>query len=64
MTGVYRRAHWNPEIIAHSDRAPSGQVHVGLWDVSEEILSEVRQATGLHHSVLSPALPMPHVEAA
>lgn len=52
MVKVYRRTHWSPTPMAKSTRFGKLPVYVGLWDVDEASLAEMRSASGISHSVL------------
>jgi len=52
MVKVYRRTHWNPTPMAKSTRFGKLPVYVGLWDVSEEALADMRRESGIAESVL------------
>jgi acyl homoserine lactone synthase len=55
MIKVYKRTHWNPTPMAKSTRFGKLPVYVGLWDVSEEVLTEMRRESGISGSVLENA---------
>lgn len=57
MPRVYRRAGWTPDIIGQSDRASCGSIFVGLWDVTEEALTQMQVRAGSKHSVFDPEPP-------
>ena len=52
MVKVYQRAPWRPTPMAKSNRFGRLPIYVGLWDVSEATLAEMRGASGIAHSVL------------
>lgn len=55
MARTYRRTRWTPVPIAKSSRLGSDVVFVGLWDVSEQVLHRMRQASGIAASILESA---------
>jgi N-acyl-L-homoserine lactone synthetase len=57
MVRIYRRAGWSPEVIAQSEGAGHGSVSVGLWDVTEAALAEMRLRAGMSQSVLKSQKP-------
>lgn len=52
MIRVYRRIGWEPEVIAQTDKMAHGRIYVGLWDVSEEALANMRACSGIEGSVI------------
>jgi N-acyl-L-homoserine lactone synthetase len=52
MIKVYRRTQWSPTPMAKSNRFGRLPVYVGLWDVSEEALAQMRRESGIAESVL------------
>ena len=48
MINAMRRIKCPHEIVATSDVPSTGRVHLGLWDVSEDIAATLRTITGLH----------------
>ncbi len=52
MAKVYERTPWRPTPMASSKRFGKLPIYVGLWDVSEETLAQMRGASGIAHSVL------------
>jgi acyl homoserine lactone synthase len=53
MTRIYKRAAWSPDIIGTSkNTAKRETIHVGLWDVSQTVLAEMRESSGLPENVL------------
>jgi acyl homoserine lactone synthase len=52
MIKVYRRTHWSPTPMAKSNQFGRLPVYVGLWDVSEEAVAEMRRESGIAESVL------------
>ena len=55
---VYERAAWRPTTLARSTRVGKLPAYVGVWDVTQRTLAEMRRASGVEHSVLEP-LPLP-----
>jgi N-acyl-L-homoserine lactone synthetase len=55
MIRIYRRTGVSPEIIASSDKLPTGTIYVGLWEISEASLRAFRERSGVMESVLEPA---------
>ncbi len=51
MERVYARIGWKPDVLARSDRFETGTIGVGLWDVSEEALAEMRARSGIHEAL-------------
>lgn len=51
MERVYARIGWKPDVLARSDRFETGTIGVGLWDVSEEALTEMRTRSGIHEGL-------------
>ena len=45
--------------IATSRKLGVLPVHVGLWDVTEQVLARMRSASGIRESVLEPHLAPP-----
>ncbi|TVR10071.1 MAG: GNAT family N-acetyltransferase [Salinarimonadaceae bacterium] len=52
MIRVYRRIGWEPEVIATTDKMAHGRIYVGLWDVTEEALANMRACSGIEGSVI------------
>ncbi len=52
MVKVYERAAWGPTPMTRSTRIGKLPAYVGLWDVTQRTLTEMRQASGIKHSVL------------
>jgi len=42
MTGIYARVGWSPEPLARA-RPKIGAIHVGLWEVSTDVLATMRE---------------------
>ena len=58
MAKVYERAAWRPTPMARSTRIGKLPAYVGVWDVTQRTLAEMRKASGIDHSVLeAPAVP-------
>jgi len=57
MIRVYRKTRWSPVPIAESRKVGAIPIYVGLWDVSEEALEQMRKASGTRGSVLEPNMP-------
>lgn len=55
---VYERAAWRPTLLARSTRIGKLPAYVGVWDVTQRTLAELRKASGIAHSVLE-APPVP-----
>ena len=55
MIKVYKRTGWTPTPMAKSTRFGRLPVYVGLWDVSEEVLAQMRRESGIATSVLEDA---------
>ena len=49
---IYRRIGWSPEQLATSSRYATGQIYVGLWEISEAALATMRDRSGITASVL------------
>lgn len=54
MVKVYERAGWRPTMLARSTRIGKLPAYVGVWDVTQRTLAEMRRASGIAHSVLEP----------
>lgn len=54
MVKVYERAAWRPTMLARSTRIGKLPAYVGVWDVTQRTLAEMRRASGIEHSVLEP----------
>jgi N-acyl-L-homoserine lactone synthetase len=54
MVKVYERAAWRPTMVARSMRIGKLPAYVGVWDVTQRTLAEMRRASGIEHSVLEP----------
>lgn len=54
MVKVYERAAWGPTPMARSTRIGKLPAYVGIWDVTQRTLAEMRRASGIEHSVLEP----------
>jgi acyl homoserine lactone synthase len=52
MIRIYRRTGVSPEIIARSNKLPTGTIYIGLWEVSERSLLALRGRSGITESVL------------
>jgi N-acyl-L-homoserine lactone synthetase len=52
MIKVYRRTHWSPTPMAKSTRFGRLPVYVGLWDVNQRALQDMRRESGIVGSVL------------
>ncbi|HZD90728.1 MAG TPA: acyl-homoserine-lactone synthase [Pseudolabrys sp.] len=55
MLKVYQHAPWRPMPIARSTRIGKLPAYVGVWDVTQRTLSELRKASGIDRSVLEAA---------
>lgn len=51
MVRIYKRGGWIPDVIARSKGVGHGRVAVGLWDVSESVLEEMRSKTQSQESL-------------
>jgi len=60
MERVYARIGWKPDTLARSDRFTTGTIAVGLWDVSEDALAEMRGRSGIHESLTRPTAVVGH----
>lgn len=49
MVRIYRRIGWSPARLASNT---DGTIDVGLWDVEEAALAQMRARSGIQHSVL------------
>ena len=58
MVKVYQHAAWRPTLLARSTRFGKLPAYVGVWDVSQRTLAEMRAASGVDGSVLE-APPVP-----
>ena len=54
MVKVYERAAWGPTPMARSTRIGKLPAYVGVWDVTQRTLAEMRRASGIERSVLEP----------
>jgi N-acyl-L-homoserine lactone synthetase len=52
MIRIWRRTGVSPEIVARSDKLPTGTIYIGLWEVSEASLHALRERSGITESVL------------
>lgn len=52
MVKVYERAAWQPTMLARSTRLGKLPAYVGVWDVTQRTLAEMRRASGIADSVL------------
>jgi acyl homoserine lactone synthase len=52
MVKVYERAAWGPTPMTRSTRIGKLPAYVGVWDVTQSTLTEMRKASGIEHSVL------------
>lgn len=52
MVKVYKHAAWRPTQMARSTRFGKLPAYVGVWDVTQRTLAEMRKASGIEHSVL------------
>ena len=58
MDKVYERAAWRPTPMARSTRIGKLPAYVGVWDVTQRTLAEIRKASGIDRSVLeAPMVP-------
>ena len=57
MVKIYKRAAWSPEIIGSSQDPAFEKIHVGLWDISEEVLADMKASSGIQGSVLEGHMP-------
>ena len=52
MIRIYKRGAWSPDIIGSSAHlSMRDRIHVGLWDISPEVLATMRAASGLPETV-------------
>lgn len=58
MVKVYQHAAWRPTPLARSTRIGKLPAYVGVWDVSQRTLAEMRKASGVEDSVIE-APPVP-----
>jgi acyl homoserine lactone synthase len=50
MRAILRRAKWQPDIIASTEK--TGElIHAGLWDVSRDVIQAMRQSSGIDGDV-------------
>ena len=54
MIPIYRRGGWAPEVVGESGTGREA-VYLGVWDVTEDYATAIRQAGGLAGSILEPA---------
>jgi acyl homoserine lactone synthase len=52
MVKVYENAAWRPTLLARSTRMGKLPAYVGVWDVTQRTLAEMREASGIERSVL------------
>jgi N-acyl-L-homoserine lactone synthetase len=52
MVKVYENAAWRPTLLARSTRVGKLPAYVGVWDVTQRTLAEMRKASGVEGSVL------------
>lgn len=62
LARIYRRIGWSPEPLGSSDAFHHGRIFVGLWDVSEAALAQIRERSGLPASVIE-GEPLPLLRA-
>jgi acyl homoserine lactone synthase len=53
MIRIYQRGAWRPEVIARSTGLGHGDLAVGLWDVCETALMDMRQRANAEGSVMA-----------
>lgn len=51
---AFERAAWRPTTLARSWRVGKLPAYVGVWDVTQRTLAEMRRASGIERSVLEP----------
>jgi N-acyl-L-homoserine lactone synthetase len=51
MERVYARIGWKPDVLARSDHFATGTIAVGIWDVSEDALAQMRDRSGIHSTL-------------
>ena len=52
LVPIYKRIGWSPEPLGQSDYFPHGRIFVGLWEISEQALTAMRDRAGIEGSVI------------